>query len=103
MGLLSLRLHIMIKSGLILCDATLCLFTKTYIQELYEYLLKQNYHITQSSLALRGSEIILSTIILDRQLEVNSGSQQIKSLMKQADHFDDQLVNKFGAIWKSDD
>lgn len=90
-------------SGLILCDATLCYLPKTQIQELYEYMLRENFSMRHSSLALRGNEIILSIILIDRQLEVTQGYHQIKNLMEQADHYDDQLVNRFGAIWKSDE
>ncbi len=91
------------QSGLILCDATLCYLPKTQIKELYEYLLRQNYIMKQSSLSLRGNEIILSMIMIDRQLDVQQGYLQIKSLMESADYFDDQLVTKYGAIWKVDD
>lgn len=90
-------------SGLILCDATLCYLPKTHIQELYEYLLRQNYSMRHSSLALRGNEIILSIFIIDRQLEIQQGYLQVKNLMEQADYYDDILVHDFGAIWKSDD
>lgn len=91
------------QSGLILCDAVLCYLPKTQIQELYEYLLRQNHQMQGGSLSLRGNEIILSTIMVDRQLDVQQGYHQIKHLMEKADYYDDQLVNLFGAIWKQDD
>ncbi len=91
------------QSGLILCDAVLCYLPKTQIQELYEYLLRQNYQMQGGSLSLRGNEIILSTIMVDRQLDVQQGYHQIKQLMEKADYYDDQLVNLYGAIWKQDD
>jgi len=91
------------QSGLILCDAILCYLPKTQIQELYEYLLRQNYKMQHSSLSLRGNEIILSMIMVDRQLDVQQGYHQIKHLMERADYYDDQLVNLYGAIWKQDD
>ena len=91
------------QSGLILCDATLCYLPKTHIMELYEYMLRQNFSMRHSSLALKGNEIILSIILIDRQLEVMQGLHQIKNLMEQADYYDDILVNQFGAIWKVDE
>ena len=91
------------QSGLILCDATLCHLPRTQIQELYEYLLRQNFAMKQSSLSLRGNEIILSSMLIDRQLDVVQGYHQIKNLMNLADYYDDQLVNKFGAIWKNEE
>lgn len=91
------------QSGLILCDATLCHLPRTQIQELYEYLLRQNFVMKQSSLSLRGNEIILSSMLIDRQLDVVQGYHQIKNLMNLADYYDDQLVNKFGAIWKNEE
>ncbi len=91
------------QSGLILFDATLCYLPKTNIKDLYEYLLRQNFIMKQRSLSLRGNEIILSMIMIDRQLDVQQGYMQISSLMQAADYYDDQLVNKYGAIWKVDD
>ncbi len=91
------------QSGLILCDAILCYLPKTNIKEIYEFMLRQNFRIKQSSLSLRGNEIILSTILIDRYLDIQHGNHQIKNLLQKADEFDDELVNKYGAIWKVED
>lgn len=91
------------QSGLILCDAVLCYLPKTQIKEIYEFMLRQNFVMKQSSLSLRGNEIILSTILIDRYLDLQQGCAQIKNLLEKADEYDDQLVNKFGAIWKQEE
>lgn len=91
------------QSGLILCDAILCYLPKTNIKEIYEFMLRQNFTLKQASLCLRGNEIILSSILIDRYLDVQYGANQIKNLLAKADEFDDMLVNTFGAIWKSEE
>ena len=91
------------QSGLILSDAILCYLPKTNIKEIYEFMLRQNYELRQSSLCLRGHEIILSSILIDRYLDVQQGSHQIKNLLAKADEYDDLLVNTFGAIWKGEE
>ncbi|MEM1120437.1 MAG: trypsin-like peptidase domain-containing protein [Bacteroidota bacterium] len=93
------------KTGLIIGDAFLCNLPKERIGPLYEYLLKQNYLIEGLTFSVnpKGHDIILSLLIYDRYLNVNTGIQLFKHLFEKADHYDDILVNEFGAIWKQEE
>jgi len=93
------------KTGLIIGDAFLCNLPKENIGPLYEYLLKQNYLIEGLTFSVnpKGQDIILSLLIYDRYLNVDTGIQLFKHLFEKADHYDDILVNEFGAFWKLED
>ncbi len=93
------------KTGLIIGDAFLCNLPKDNIKPLYEYLLKQNYQIEGLTFSVNphGQDIILSLMIYDRYLNVATGVQLFKHLFEKADHFDNILVEKYGARWKQEE
>ncbi len=91
------------KTGLIMGDASLCLLPKENIKPLYEYLLKQNYNIEGLTFSIKENDIVLSLLIYDRYLNMDTGMKLLKHLFEQADHFDNILVEEYGAIWKNED
>ncbi|MEM6317705.1 MAG: trypsin-like peptidase domain-containing protein [Bacteroidota bacterium] len=93
------------KTGLIIGDAFLCNLPKERIGPLYEYLLQQNYLIEGLTFSInpKGQDIILSLLIYDRYLNVDTGVQLFKHLFEKADHYDDILVDEFGAVWKQEE
>ncbi len=90
------------KTGLITGDAYLCLLPKENIKPLYEYLLRQNYYTEGLAFSIREQDIILSLLIFDRYLNVETGLLLFQRLFQQADYYDNILVEKFGALWKYD-
>ena len=90
------------KTGLITGDAYLCLLPKEKekIKPLYEYLLRQNNVIEGLNFSIKGKDIILSLLIYDRYLNVDTGIQLFKHLFERADHYDNILVEQYGALWK---
>lgn len=92
------------KTGLIIGDAFLCNLPKENIKPIYQYLLKQNYQIEGLTFSVnpKGHEIILSLLIYDRYLNVETGIQLFNHLFEKADYFDNILVEQYGAIWKND-
>jgi len=91
------------KTGLITGDAYLCLLPKENIKPLYEYLLRQNYEIEGLTFSIKGQDIILSLLIYDRYLNVDTGMKLFQHLFEKADYHDNVLVEKYGAIWKGND
>lgn len=89
------------RTGLITGDAYLCLLPKDNIKPLYEYLLRQNYEIEDLTFSIKGQDIILSLHIDDRYLNVDTGLQLFERLFKMADHYDNILVEQYGALWKT--
>jgi serine protease Do len=91
------------RNGLITADALLCLLPKENIQALYEYLLRQNYKMEGFTFSVRGQDIILSLLIYDRYLNVDTGIQLFQALFQKADDYDNILVEEFGALWKPEE
>lgn len=91
------------KTGLIMGDAYLCLLPKENIKPLYEYLLRLNYEVEGLTFSIKGQDIILSLLIYDRYLNADTGLKLFKHLFAKADYYDNILVERFGAQWKSEE
>lgn len=91
------------KTGLIMGDASLCLLPKENINPLYEYLLKQNYEIEGLTFSVKENDIVLSLLIYDRYLNMDTGMNLFKYLFEKADYYDNILVEEYGAIWKNEE
>ena len=90
------------ESGLIIGDAFLVQLPKKSIGPIYEYLLRENYRMNHLSFSVRGNDIMLSLIIYDRYLSVETGRQLLQYLFEKSDHYDNVLVEKYGAQWKEE-
>ncbi|MDH3244339.1 MAG: trypsin-like peptidase domain-containing protein [Saprospiraceae bacterium] len=90
------------ETGLIIGDAFLAQLPKKNIKPIYELLLRENYNLENLSFCVRGKDIILSLIVYDRYLNEETGGQLMKHLFERADHFDNILVEEYGALWKND-
>lgn len=91
------------KTGLIMGDASLCLLPKENIKPLYEYLLRQNYEIEGLTFSIKENDIVLSLLIYDRYLNMDTGTKLFKFLFQKADDYDNILVEQYGAIWKNEE
>lgn len=89
-------------SGLITGDAYLCRLPDRGRSQLYRFLLRQNYTTEGLTFSTKGSEIILSLLIYDRYLNVDTGLAQFRHLFERADYYDNVLVEHYGAVWKED-
>lgn len=87
------------KSGLITGDAYLATLPEGDISKLYTYILKQNYDLEGLTFSVKGQDIILSLLIFDQYLERDIAKKLFEHLTKTADHYDDILVDDFGAEW----
>jgi len=91
------------KTGLIVGDAYLCRLPKNKIKPLYTYLLQQNYALKGLTFSVKDQRIILSLLIYDQYFDKNTAKGYFEELFKSADHFDNLLIQEFGALAKSDD
>jgi len=90
------------KSGLLSADAVLCQLPKENIKPLYEFLLRENYTNEALTLSLNGQDIVLSLLIYDRYLNDETGMSLLRLLFEKADHYDNVLVEQYGASWKAE-
>jgi len=91
-----------VKSGLIIGDAYLCLLPSTDIKPIYTYLLKENYKLEGLTLSVKGQDIILSLLIYDQYLNIDSAKKLFNHLFAAADDYDNVLVEEYGAVWKKE-
>lgn len=89
------------KTGLIVGDAYLCSLPRENIGEIYNYLLETNYKIDNLTLSVKGQDIILSLLIYDRYLNMETGKKLLDHLFDSADKYDNILVEEYGAQWKN--
>ncbi|MCC6726534.1 MAG: trypsin-like peptidase domain-containing protein [Saprospiraceae bacterium] len=99
-GSASINISYYEPNGLIAGDAILCNLPETNIKPVYEFLLRQNFELEALSFSVRGKEIVLSLVIFDRYLTLDTGMKLFKNLFEKSDYYDNLLVEEFGAGWK---
>jgi len=68
------------------------------IKPLYQYLLQENYHPNGLVLSCVKNNIVLSRLIYDLDMTLESGTSAFKDLFDQADYYDDYLKAEFGCL-----
>jgi serine protease Do len=79
------------KSGYLIAESILCYLNTTNLIEVYTYLLKQNYYNKEMSFSLKENNIILSTVIYDQYLKVDTGKKIFQRLLNNSDKYDSIL------------
>ncbi|MCS7073104.1 MAG: trypsin-like peptidase domain-containing protein [Bacteroidia bacterium] len=85
-------------SYFVIGDATLCSLPKTNISAIYEFLLRENYNLKSLTFSVNNNHIMLSFIIYDEDLTVETGLAAFRNLAEKADYYDNILIEKYGAI-----
>ncbi|MEM6772970.1 MAG: serine protease, partial [Bacteroidota bacterium] len=86
-------------SGLVTGDAYLCSLPDLPNPELFAFLLKENFKLQQLTFSTFGRDIVLSLLIYDRYLTVETALPHFEHLFKKADDYDNVLVEGFGGKW----
>lgn len=89
------------KTGLIVGDAFLCRLPKKEIKPIYTFLLQQNFNLEGLTFSVKDQAIILSLLIYDQYFRLDTAKELFRQLFETADKYDIQLVEKYGAEWKS--
>ena len=97
-GSAHIRINYHASSRFVVGDAVLCKLPRTNIAELYEFLLRENYELDGIVFSVNNQDIVLSLLICDDDLTVETGHTLFTDLIKKADHYDNILVEKFGAV-----
>lgn len=87
------------KTGLIVGDSYLCNLPTTNQKPLFEYLLQQNYKLEGLTLSVKGEAVVLSLLIYDRYLNIDTGQLLFQHLFKTADDLDNILIENYGGTW----
>lgn len=86
--------------GFLTGDAFLCELPSGKLDEVYEFLLRQNHEIENLSLSVKDREVVLSLVIYDRHLNLETGMKMFRDLFEKADYYDNILVEQYGAHFK---
>jgi serine protease Do len=89
-------------TGLIMGDAYLCALPSINIKPIYEYMLKQNFETEGLSFSIKDQDIVLSLLIFDRYLNVDTGIKLFQHLFERADYYDNILVEEYCALWREE-
>jgi serine protease Do len=80
----------------IISDAILCGLPRQNISRLYTYLLRENYSLRGKLFSLQGDNVVLSSLIYDMELTVESGTALFEDLFSKADFYDTLLIEEYG-------
>ena len=86
------------ENGFIVGDAVISRLPKQNIGPLYEFMLKENYDLERIMFSINNQDIILSTLIFDQYLTLDTGIETFSNLFKKADYYDNYLVETYGAL-----
>jgi len=87
-------------TGLIMGDAYLCQLPQENVQPAYEFMLRKNYEMQGLTFSIKDQNIIISLLIFDRYLNLETGTKLFQHLFERADYFDNVLVEQYGAKWR---
>ena len=86
-------------SGLVTGDAYLCSLPELPNAELFAFLLRENCKLRQLTFSTFGRDIVLSLLIYDRYLTVETALPRFEHLFAKADEYDNVLVDTYGGKW----
>jgi serine protease Do len=89
------------KSGFIVGDAFLCMIPKARVDELYQYLLRENFNLDRLTFSVSNQDIVLSFLIYYEELQLEIGVRIFNDLFKKADYYDNVLIEQYGALPKA--
>jgi serine protease Do len=89
------------KSGFIVGDAFLCMIPRARVGEIYEFLLRENFNLDRLTFSVSNQDIILSFLIYYEELQLEMGLKIFNDLFKKADHYDNILIEQYGALPKA--
>lgn len=101
-GSATINIHYSEQTRFIYGDSNLVRLPRKDIDDIYEYMLKENYDLDGVWFSVSGQSIMLSTVIYDQYLSKETGKAIFKNLFEKSDHYDDILVDSYGALWNED-
>lgn len=82
----------------IISDAFLCQLPKQGIKELYTFMLRENFKLKGKFFSLHEGSVVLSSLIYDLDINLDSGQAMFRDLFQKADHYDTILIGQFNCI-----
>ena len=98
-GSARIQLHYSDDEGILTGDAYLCRLNEERCPDIYEYLLRENFSLEGLSLSIHEGSVLLSLLIHDSYLNVDTGTRRFAHLCRTADVYDETLVREFGCTF----
>ena len=90
------------QTGFVVGDSHLCKLPKENIGAIYEFLLRENNKMEDVVFSIFNQDIVLSFLIYEKYLTVETGEEIFTNLFKKSDYYDNVLVEQYGALWKEE-
>jgi serine protease Do len=94
-GSAKIRISYNPENFFIISDAFLCQLPKQGIKELYTYLLRENFKLKGKFFSLHEGSVVLSSLIYDLDINLESGEEMFRDLFQKADQYDAVLIDQF--------
>jgi len=91
------------ENGIIIGDAKLCAIPKNNIEKMYDFLLEENNKLSYLQFSINENSVYLSYLVIDSSLTKEEGKVAINKLIKDANKYDNILINKYGALRQKKD
>jgi len=97
-GSARLRINYNPENFFVISDAFLCSLPPENVVRLYTFLLQENDRMHGAVFSLHGQNIVLSSLIYDVELSVESGEKMFRNLFDLADKYDTLLIEQYGCL-----
>jgi serine protease Do len=97
-GSAKIRISYNPENYFIISDAFLCQLPRQGIRDLYTYLLKENFKLKGKFFSLHEGNVVLSSLIYDLDINLNTGYEMFSDLFMKADHYDTILIGQFNCV-----
>ncbi len=98
-GSATIHIYYIEHSGFIMGNAHLVRLPRNQIGKIYEYMLKENYGLEGLFFSVNNRDVVMSFFIQSKHLNKKTAFPIFKNFLEKADHYDDILVDDYGAIW----
>ncbi|MDQ7045157.1 MAG: trypsin-like peptidase domain-containing protein [Sulfurimonas sp.] len=86
------------ENGIIIGDSKLCGIPSTEIENVYDFLLKENEKFSYLQFSINENSIYISYLIIDSSLTMKEGKVALQRLFDYASKYDDLLINEYKGI-----
>ncbi len=93
-----IKIHFNPQTLFITTDAHLCQLPKENIGDLYEFLLTENAKMKYTHFSMQGNQIIIGAVFYETDIERTSGKKIFTSILKEAEHYDKILIDKYKCL-----
>lgn len=95
----SLRIDInYYDNGIVIADSALCRIPQENIEQLYDFLLRENGILQRLQFSINENTVFLSYIIVDSSLTLEHGTEAFQKLYREAPSYQKLLIERFNAL-----